>query len=174
MFKVGDTVRAINSDYGFAPHGSLGRVTDVCSETVMTIEIITVPSGYRSLGPYNVYIRDFVLEHSAEPVKPVIMKIEELKIYTCQKQLPSGYPCDELAEHRISIPGLAVTFCHSHAQPYLSGDEKLEAIKCKLCQKICRPGAWVSHDYGYRFCGVGCEEAYIHQGSGSHYAGASS
>lgn len=168
MFKVGDIVVGTSNEYSTSGKGSICRVMNVLSDEIIQVEVMTpAPRGYpMDSGPFKVYARHFKLRET----KP--MKIEALSVFHCQRQMNTGEECGELAQHRVTVPGLSLTFCTPHARGYLKGEESLEVITCTADGQICKPGYRQSRDSGYPFCTEECEQAYMSRGSRA-YASAS-
>lgn len=86
--------------------------------------------------------------------------IEKLEVFTCQQAITYAGVCGENADYRIAIPGLSVTFCSSHAQPYLKSTKVLKVIKCTNCAGVCKPGYIYEADGRYYFCTQECRDFY--------------
>lgn len=155
MFNVGDLIIGIANNYSHTGKGSICRVIRAYPDRgAVTVEVLKPAPSWCVIGEHHdVEISQFKLKPENE------MRVEPLKVYLCQK----GYgevECEEIASHRITIPGLSLTFCEPHAQPYIKGYDVLEAIKCSMCQGICKPRYPISTDYGLPFCSDAHLEAY--------------
>lgn len=170
MFNVGDIVTGIHAvdgsvnPYNHTGLGSTCKVVEILTPSQMVVELIAaspqVPfNGERSFVIQTKFFKK-VYERVAQ-AEEVKMKVETMKVFYCQQSMQSTGICGEIAEHRISIPGLAVTLCRIHAKPYVNGQEQLKAVKCKWDQEICKPGYTRNEDYGYTFCSDECESAYL-------------
>lgn len=166
MFKEGDVVIGRNSSDGPIGNGSICRVLRVFEDQgMMVVEVLKPAPQWCEAGRrFDASLSGFVLK----PETP--MKIEAIKVYRCQQDRGTG-PCEDIAQHRVTIPGLSVTFCEAHAQPYIKGTDILEAVVCTYCGGTCKPG-YVRHDYARPFCNEVCEEGYRHRQSARQYASA--
>lgn len=166
MFKEGDIVIGRNQAYGHTGEGSISRVLRVNSAfNSMTIEVIKpLPRWCEAGKTFEVSTELFELK----PHTP--MKIEAIKVYRCQQEVRGDGPCDEVAEHRVTIPGLSITLCEAHAQSYIKGVNVLEAVRCSQCATTCKPGYIYDREYGLPFCNEWCAEGYRNREPRRQYA----
>lgn len=85
-------------------------------------------------------------------------KIEDIKLYRCQQEIKGMGACDEIAEVRLTIPGLSVTLCAEHGTPYKIGDRTFVPVYCQNCKKVCKPGYLKDGEYGHIWCNEECRE----------------
>lgn len=163
MFKVGDVIVGTSeAHYSHTGPGSVCIVKRVREDT-HSIDVVVQKGApdREALGmTFSVDARFFRLQ-KAEEIKPIKQTIEELKTFYCCYLLGSGDPCDEIADRRITIPGLSLTLCKVHAQPYVKGTSKLEALKCELDGNVCQPGHAHDRDYRKNFCDEECRDKWL-------------
>lgn len=96
----------------------------------------------------------------------VPQKVEKLELHTCQQATRYQGICGDVAEYRVSVPKLSVVLCAPHAKPYLSGESRLQAVKCSNCGEVCKPGFILEGGIG-TFCTQTCRDFYHAPSDGS-------
>lgn len=92
--------------------------------------------------------------------KSMTQTVEKLEHFTCRQTVFYDGECGEIAEYRVRLGSLAVTFCAFHADKYVRGAELLKEVKCARCSQLCKPGYIYRRDISRSFCGEDCQREF--------------